>query len=70
MANNEKQTFERYQNLYDRIAALKELMVDRLAPDLIQNPQLADALVRQIDDLLAGVVDEDHRIRFQFLHRR
>ncbi len=63
MANNEKQTFERYQNLYDRVAALKELIVDRLAPDLIQNPQLADALVRQIDDLLAGVVEEEGKFR-------
>src|ERR671938_508700 len=43
-----------YQNLYDRIAALRETVTGRLAADLIQNPQLADALVKQIDDLLAG----------------
>jgi hypothetical protein len=27
------------QGLYDRIAALKEALADRLAPQLIQNPQ-------------------------------
>ena len=30
-----------YQNLYDRIAALRETMVNRLSADLIANPQLA-----------------------------
>jgi hypothetical protein len=52
-------TKESYHNLYDRIAALKERVVDRLAPDLIQSPQLADALVRHIDDLLQAVVDAE-----------
>jgi hypothetical protein len=52
-------TKEGYHNLYDRIAALKERVVDRLAPELIQNPQLADALVRHIDDLLAAVVEAE-----------
>jgi hypothetical protein len=45
-----------YQSLYDRIAALREQVTSRLAPDLISNPQLADALTKQIDDMLAGVV--------------
>jgi hypothetical protein len=48
-----------YQSLYDRIAALRGTLVDRLSADLIQNPQLADQLVKQIDDMLAGVVDAD-----------
>src|SRR5262245_61919470 len=48
-----------YQNLYDRIAALRETVTGRLASDLIQNPQLADALTKQLDELLAGVVDAD-----------
>ncbi|HXG90949.1 MAG TPA: hypothetical protein VNN73_01095 [Blastocatellia bacterium] len=47
------------QNLYDRIAALRETVTSRLAADLIQNPQLADALTKQIDDMLAAVVDAD-----------
>src|SRR5919197_6372585 len=48
-----------YQSLYDRIAALRETVTSRLASDLIQNPQLADALIRQIDEMLAKVVDAD-----------
>src|SRR5215467_8038648 len=48
-----------YQGLYDRIAALREQVTSRLASDLISNPQLADALTKQIDDMLASVVDAD-----------
>jgi len=48
-----------YQDLYDRIAALRETLTSRLATDLIQNPQLADALTKQINDMLAAVVEAD-----------
>ena len=48
-----------YQSLYDRIAALRETVTSRLASDLIANPQLADALTKQIDDMLQNVVDAD-----------
>ncbi len=44
------------RSLYDRIAALRETMVSRLSADLIQNPQLADAITKQIDDMLLSVV--------------
>ena len=50
-------TQDEIQSLYDRIAALRETVTSRLAPSLIQNPQLADVIVKQIDDLLASVVD-------------
>ena len=50
-----------YQGLYDRIAALRETMMSRLAADLITNPQLADAITKQIDEMLAAVVDADAR---------
>jgi hypothetical protein len=50
-----------YQNLYDRIAALREQVASRLGADLITNPQLADALTKQIDDLLAGVQAADSK---------
>ncbi len=50
-----------YQNLLDRIAALQETMTSRLSSDLIQNPQLAEAVVQQIDDLYSAVVDADAR---------
>ena len=51
-----------YQGLYDRIAALREQVASRLSSDLVTNPQLADAITKQIDDMLASVVDSDSRI--------
>ena len=51
-----------YQGLYDRIAALREQVASRLSSDLISNPQLADAITKQIDDLLASAVDADTKI--------
>lgn len=50
-----------YQGLYDRIAALREQVAGRLSADLISNPSLADALTKQIDDMLASVVSADAR---------
>lgn len=51
-----------YQNLQDRIAALREQVTNNLAADLIANPQLADALTKQIDDLMASAVTADANI--------
>src|ERR1700691_2493165 len=51
-----------YQGLYDRIAALREQVASQLSADLISNPQLADALTKQIDDMLASVVDTDSKV--------
>src|SRR5262250_1604332 len=48
-----------YQGLFDRIAALRDTVTGRLAADLITNPQLADAITKQIDDMLQSVVDAD-----------
>ncbi|MDP9375776.1 MAG: hypothetical protein M3Q65_25665, partial [Chloroflexota bacterium] len=50
---------EEYQSVLDRMAALKETVTDRLAPQLIQDPQLGDALTRQIDELFESVVRAD-----------
>ncbi|MBD2778797.1 hypothetical protein [Iningainema tapete] len=50
------------QDLYDRLAALKETLADRLAPQLIQNPQLADALTQQIEDMLSQVLASQAQI--------
>ena len=50
-----------YQSLYDRIAALRETVANRLSADLISNPQLADALTKQIDDMLKSAVDADSK---------
>jgi hypothetical protein len=52
-------TEREYQGLYDRIAALRDTVTSRLASDLITNPQLADALAKQIDDMLQSVVGAD-----------
>src|SRR5271165_3074693 len=51
-----------YQGLYDRIAALREQVTSQLSSDLISNPRLGDALTKQIDDMLASVVDSDSKI--------
>jgi hypothetical protein len=50
------------QSLFDRIGALRATVTDRLAGDLIQNPQLADLLVKQIDDLMASTVEADAKV--------
>src|ERR1700722_3391009 len=52
-------TEKEYQSLFDRIAALREQVASRLSSDLVTNPQLADAINKQIDDMLASVVDAD-----------
>jgi hypothetical protein len=54
-------TEREYQSLYDRIAALREQVSNRLGSDLIGNPQLADALTKQLDDLMASVVADDNK---------
>src|SRR5262245_43274526 len=38
-----------------RVATLRTTLANQLGASLIQNPQLADALIKQIDELLAGV---------------
>ncbi|MCA2213906.1 hypothetical protein [Jidongwangia harbinensis] len=48
-------TEKEYQGLYDRVAGLREELVKRLSGDLINNPALGDALVKQVDDLLSSV---------------
>jgi hypothetical protein len=55
-------TEQEYQSLYDRVAALRETVTARLSADLITNPQLADALTKQIDDMLQSVVNADSKI--------
>ena len=52
-------TEREYQDLLDRVAALQDTVTNRMAGDLISNPQLADALVKQIDDLINGWVTAD-----------
>lgn len=42
-----------------RVAALREQVTNNLSADLVSNPQLADALTKQIDDLLNSAVTSD-----------
>ena len=51
-----------YQDLFDRVAALRATVADRLAADLTENPQLGDAVVKEIDDLLNAAVAADAAI--------
>ena len=51
-----------YQSLLDRIGALREQVAGRLSADLISNPQLADAITKQIDDLLASAETADSNV--------
>jgi hypothetical protein len=52
-------TNEELESLHKRMALLREKMVDRLGPELIQNPQLGDALAARIDDLLETALKAD-----------
>jgi hypothetical protein len=55
-------TEQEYQAFLDRIAALEETVADRLSSRLVSDPQLADVLVKQIDDLLQQAADADMAI--------
>jgi hypothetical protein len=55
-------TEQEYQQLYDRIAALRETVINRLSPDIVQNPGLADAIDKQINEMLAAVISADSKL--------
>src|SRR5262245_39015690 len=55
-------TEQEYQSLYDRVAALMEKAADLRSAELISNPQVADALIKQINDLLESAVDTDKKV--------
>jgi hypothetical protein len=50
-----------YQQLFDRIAALRETVTERLAPQLVANPQLAEVLRNQLDSLRDAALADDAR---------
>jgi hypothetical protein len=51
-----------YQDFIDRLGALRAMLADRLSGQLIQNPTLADAITKQLDDLEAAVVAADQAV--------
>lgn len=52
-------TEREYQQLLDRVGALRETLAGRLAPQLLDNPQLAELLTKQLDDMLGAVAQHD-----------
>lgn len=52
-------TQREYQELYDRIAALRELLVNQQGADLTRDSALADAITSQLDEMLSNVVEGD-----------
>src|SRR5262245_33802816 len=55
-------TEHEYQSLFDRIEALRATLAGKLSSDLIQNPQLADVLTKQLDEMLTAVVAQDMQV--------
>jgi hypothetical protein len=51
-----------YQDFIDRLGALRAMLADRLSGQLVQNPQLADAITKQLDDLETTVVAADNLV--------
>lgn len=47
------------QGLLDRVGALRETLASKLSPQLLENPQLAEVLTKQLDDLLDSVMVQD-----------
>jgi hypothetical protein len=60
---NEFPTEHDSQELYDRIAALRQTVTSRHAADLTSNTPLAEALIARIDQLLASVVEADMKAK-------
>lgn len=52
-------TEKEYQALLDRIAKLRETVTNRFAPQISQNPRLAEILSGEIDEILSTVVDAE-----------
>src|SRR5687767_8616163 len=51
-----------YQDLYDRIAGLRQAVTGQLGGELAVNPSLGDALVQQIDAMLRSVEEADAKV--------
>lgn len=52
-------TIQEYQELHNLIAAFRATLVRQQAAELIENPQLAEALIRQVDEFLSAWEKEE-----------
>jgi hypothetical protein len=50
-----------YEGLLDRVSTLRATLADRLSSELVSNPQLADTITQQVDDLYTSLVTADAR---------
>ncbi len=55
-------TEQEYQDLYDRVAALRDALADRLSPDLVGRPQLGEAISGEVDRLLQRVLEAEEQV--------
>lgn len=53
----EYQNLKEYQELQDKIAALRQQMAGQVAANLVQHPELAEILTKDIDDRLAAALE-------------
>lgn len=52
-------TEKEYQDLMDRVAGLRQTVTDQLGARISENPRYADIINRQIDDMLAAVLEQE-----------
>jgi hypothetical protein len=55
----EYQSLKDHKELQDRMAALRQTVAKQLSSDLIQHPELADALTNYIDELVKAAVEAE-----------
>jgi hypothetical protein len=55
-------TEREYQQLLDRIASLRETVMQQMAGSIAENPRLAEALSNQIDDMFESVETADEQV--------
>jgi hypothetical protein len=54
-------TEKEYQDLLDKMGKLRETVSSQMAPQIAENPRLAEILSQHIDDMLTAVVDAESR---------
>lgn len=52
-------TEKEYQDLLDKMGKLRETVSSQMAPQIAENPRLAEILSQHIDDMLSAVVDAE-----------